>query len=353
MFKQLLLLCITLPVLAQAADLIPIPEEQRVAMGIESAPVGTGKSGLDMEVTAKVVLPPDSVRVLAAPTDGLVTSLRYQSGETVKAGTPLASLASPALIEARRQYVQANLKYRLAADNAARDKRLADQGLLAQNTLLLTQNEVALAKADIKAAASTIRLYGANPDSTSSEITLTSPINGWVVETMVEPGQQVEAPAALVKVGNLHKLGLEIPLPIEKAHELSTGQQVEVVNTDITGKITTLKAALDTSQNMLVRADISQSDTVLHPGQSVNVKILGQTHPQGSDQQAQVPANSLAWVSDMAYVFEEKPEGFIPTPVKVIQQTGENASISGLAPGSKVAVKGVAALKAKWQEGGE
>ncbi|MEB4590634.1 efflux RND transporter periplasmic adaptor subunit [Candidatus Thiothrix sp. Deng01] len=350
MSKTLFALFIALPIAAQAADTVPVPAEQRAAMGIESAPITSSATGLGMEVTAKVILPPDSVRVLAAPTDGLVTTLRYQSGETVKAGAPLVSLSSPDLIEARRQYVQATLKYRLAADNASRDKRLADQGLIAKNTWLLTQNEVALAKSDVETAAATIRLLGAKPDSESSEITLVSPINGWVIETLVEPGQRVEAPEALVKIGNLLKLGLEIPLPLDKAHQLSTGQRVEVADTGIQGEITVLKAALDASQNMLVRADIEQPDTVLHPGQSVKVRILGQSG-QGSTQH--VPASSIAWVTDKAYVFVETADGFIPTAVKVQNQNGEDASISGLAPDSKVAVKGVAALKAKWQEGGE
>lgn len=350
MFKTLFALFIALPIASQAADIVPVPAEQRAAMGIESSPVAASTASLGMEVTAKVVLPPDSVRVLAAPTDGLVTTLRYQSGETVKAGAPLVSLSSPELVEARRQYVQANLKYRLAADNASRDQRLADQGLIAKNTWLLTQNEVALAKSNVEAAAATIRLLGAKPDSESSEITLTSPIDGWVVETLVEPGQRVEAPDAMVKIGNLLKLGLEIPLPPEKAHELHTGQRVEVADTGLQGEITVLKAALDASQNMLVRADIEQQDTVLHPGQSVKVRILGQ-NGQGSAQH--VPASSLAWVTDKAYVFVEAADGFIPTAVQVQNQNGEDASISGLAPDSKVAVKGVAALKAKWQEGGE
>lgn len=350
MFQKLFVLLLSLSAAAQAADLLPVPPEQRAAMGIETAPVAASAAGLGMEVTARVILPPDSVRVLAAPTDGLVTSLSHQSGETVKAGEQLVSMSSPDLVEARRQYVQANLKYRLAADNAARDKRLADQGLIAKNTWLLTQNEVALAKADVEAAAATIRLYGAKPDSESSEITLTAPIDGWVIETLVEPGQRVEAPDALVKIGNLHKLGLEIPLAPDKAHQLMTGQPVEVVDSGIQGNITVLKAALDASQNMLVRADIEQPDTVLHPGQSVKVRILGQT---GQDATLHVPASSLVWVTDKAYVFVETAEGFTPTPVKVLNQSGEDASITGVTPDSKVAAKGVAALKAKWQEGGE
>lgn len=351
MSQKLFVLLLSLSATVEAASLVPVPPEQRAAMGIESTPVAASAEGLGMEVTAKVILPPDSVRVLAAPTDGLVTSLRHQSGEAVTAGAPLVSLSSPDLVEARRQYVQARLKYQLAADNASRDKKLADQGLIAQNTWLLTQNEVALAKADVEAASATIRLLGAKPDGESSEITLTAPIDGWVVETMVEPGQRVEAPDALVKIGNLRKLGLEIPLSPDKAHQLSTGQPVEIVDSGIQGKITILKAALDTSQNMLVRAEIEQEDTVLHPGQSVKVRIpLGQ---KGQDAALHVPSSSLVWVTDSAHVFVETAEGFTPTLVKVLNQTGEDASITGVVPGSKVATKGVAALKAKWQEGGE
>ncbi len=127
---------------AEAANTIIVPAEQRSALGIEVTPLTTVNANTALEVNAQVMLPPASVRVVAAPADGLVTTVLHQVGEAVKAGDKVASLSSPEVVEAQRQYLQARLKYQLAADNAARDRRLVDQGLIAQNTWLLTQNDL-------------------------------------------------------------------------------------------------------------------------------------------------------------------------------------------------------------------
>ena len=39
---------------------------------------------------------------------------------------------------------------------------------------------------------------------------------------------------------------------------------------------------------------------------------------------------------------------FTPTLVKLVRQNASQAEVTGLAPGSRIAVKGVAALKAQW-----
>lgn len=345
------LICLSLPVHATADDLLPIPPEQRAALGIEVAPA-LASSNTGLEVTAKVVLPPASVRVIAAPADGLVTTLLHQAGEQVKAGDKLAVLSSPAVVEAQRQYLQARLKYQLANDNADRARPLAAQGLLAKNTWLQTQNEVKLAQADVNAATATLRLLGVKPDAESSEITLTAPISGWILETLVEPGQRIEASDPLIKIGNLRQLGLEIPLTPEQAETVQTGQTVAVENDKASGTVRALQPALDNAQNVVVRADITPKDsTTLHPGQTVKVTL--QRNGKAGESTVNIPASSLVWSGDQAYVFSEATEGFTPTAVNVAQQNGNQATVSGLPVGNRIAVTGVAALKAKWQENGE
>lgn len=343
-------LLLLLPAFGEAASVLPIPPEQRTALGIEAAPAIASNNSAGLEVIAKVILPPASVRVVAAPADGLVTTLLHQAGEQVKAGDKLASLSSPDVVEAQRQYLQARLKHQLAADNATRDQRLADQGLIAKNTWLLTQNEVKLAQADMDAAQATLRLLGVKPGSETAEITLAAPISGWILETLVEPGQRVEAPAPLVKIGDLRQLGLEIPLTPEQAKTVQPGQSVEVEGGKASGTIRALQPALDMAQNVIVRADLEQDSTALHPGQNVKVKLAGAA---GTGATFNIPASGLAWAGDKAYVFVESAEGFTPTPVSIASQDGQQASVNGLAAECRVAVKGVAALKAKWQEAGE
>ncbi len=352
---SLLSLALLLPSIATAADIIPMPAEQRSALGIEVTPLTavSASANTALEVNAQVMLPPASVRLVAAPADGLITTLLHQAGETVKAGDKVASLSAPAVVEAQRQYLQARLKYQLAADNAARDQRLADQGLIARNTWLLTQSDVKLAQADQEAAIATLRLLGVKPGSDSAEITLTAPISGWILETLVEPGQRVEAPAALVKIGNLRQLSLEIPLTPAQAKDVQAGQTVTLRDSQLSGTVRALQPALDNAQNVIVRADITQADsTTLHPGQTVKVTLQSASNAD-TTAAASIPTSGLVWSGDQAYVFTESAEGFTPTAVKIVQQNDTQATISGLPADSRIATKGVAALKAKWQEAEE
>ncbi|MDP3126242.1 MAG: efflux RND transporter periplasmic adaptor subunit, partial [Thiobacillus sp.] len=61
-----------------------------------------------------------------------------------------------------------------------------------------------------------------------------------------------------------------------------------------------------------------------------------------------VPAAALVWKANLPYVFVETAKGFVPTPVKLVRQNASQAEVTGLAAGSRIAVKGVAALKAQW-----
>lgn len=346
---KLLSLTLWFPLVGWTAESLSIPAEQRQSLGIEVATVITSESALGLTATAKITLPPASVRVIAAPTDGLITSVLHQSGEQITNGQALITLSSPSLIEARRQAIQANLKHNLAADMAARDRKLFAEGLIAETRLTTSNNEASLAASDVEAAHATLKLLGAKTEGKGAEITLTSPIAGTLIETLVEPGQRVDASTPLIKVGNLKQLGLEIPLSPEQASKVTIGQSVTLEKSSVTGEIIALQPALDTAQNVLVRAKLTQGSDDLRLGQSVNITILGKTDAKTLS----IPSAGLAWVADKAYVFVENAQGFTPTPVTILSQTDTQATLNGLAANERIAIKGVAALKAKWQESEE
>jgi RND family efflux transporter MFP subunit len=344
------LLC-SFPLFAQANNQLTIPPAQKTALGIEvsTATVSTA-SAHQLEATAKVTVPSTSVRVVGAPSDGLITAMPNQVGDEVRKGALVVSFSSPALVEARKQLVQAQLKHRLASDNAARDAGLVEKGLLARTTLLNSQNEVDLSQADIEAAEKTIRLLGGKVGTDSSEIQLYAPLSGTVLENMAEVGQRVDISTPIIKIANLHKLSLEIPLSTEQAQQVQSGDLVSLVDYPISGSVRSVKPAVDNSQNVNLRADIEQDSIRLQPGQAVKVKLQAGKNAAPS---ISIPSQALVWVSDKAYVFVASKDGFTATEVKVLSQTNEQANISGISADTQVASKGVAALKAKWQEAGE
>jgi len=334
---------------AFAADVLPLSAAQKKNLGIVTVVAATQDASLALAYTARVTLPPASVRVAAAAGAGLVTQLHVQAGDTVKRGAPLVTLSMTGLAEAQNALTQARLRSQLAASNAARDEKLFGEGLIAESRLRATRSEAQSAHASLAAAQTALSMMGAGK-VTGSSITLTAPIAGVVTESVAEPGQRVDAGMALVKVADLSNLALEIPLSTIQARQVAVGQSVTVADSKASGRVIALLPQLNASQSVLARASLVDPDKLLRPGQSVQVALAGTSVPQGK-QPAQtliVPAAALVWQASRPYVFVETAQGFAPTPVQLIRQNASQAEVTGLATGSRVAAKGVAALKAQW-----
>jgi len=334
---------------AFAADVLPLSAAQKKNLGIVTVVAATQDTSPALAYTARVTLPPASVRVAAAAGAGLVTQLHVQAGDTVKRGAPLVTLSMTGLAEAQNALTQARLRSQLAASNAARDEKLFSEGLIAESRLRATRSEAQSAHASLIAAQTALSMMGAGKVIGSS-ITLTAPIAGVVTESVAEPGQRVDAGMALVKVADLSNLALEIPLSTIQARQVAVGQSVTVADSKASGRVTALLPQLNASQSVLARASLVDPDKLLRPGQSVQVALAGTSASQGKRpaQTLIVPAAALVWQASRPYVFVETAQGFVPTPVQLIRQNASQAEVTGLAGGSRVAAKGVAALKAQW-----
>jgi RND family efflux transporter MFP subunit len=328
---------------ACAADVLPLTAAQKTNLGIATVAAATPSASPALSYPARVTLPPASVRVVAAAGAGLVTQLHVQAGDAVKRGAPLITLSMPELADAQSAVTQARLRSQLAASNAARDEKLFAEGLIAESRLRATQAATLSARADLTAAQTALAMLGAGKVS-GSAITLIAPIAGVVVESAAEPGERVDAGMALLKVADLSKLALEIPLSTAQARQVAVGQAVTVADSQAGGRVTALLPQLNASQSVLARASLVDPQKLLRPGQSVQVALAGAQ----SAHSLAVPAAALVWKANVPYVFVETAQGFTPTPVQRVRQNASEAEVTGLAMGSRVAVKGVAALKAQW-----
>lgn len=328
---------------AGAADVLVLTPAQKKNLGVETARISSATASPALTHPARVTLPPASVRVVAAAGEALVTRLHAQAGDAVRRGAPLVTVSMPALAEAQNLLTQAQLKARLAADNAARDQKLFAEGLIAESRLRASQSATQSARADLSAAQAARALLGAGKVA-GSALTLTAPIAGVITESAAEPGQRVDAGTALFKLADLSKLALEIPLSTAQAGHVAVGQRVSVAGSAASGRITALLPQLTAAQSVLARASLVDPQNLLRPGQSVQVAIAGTHAAQG----VTVPASSLVWKGDVPYVFVDTAQGLVPTAVRVLRRNATQAEVSGLASGSRVAVRGVAALKAQW-----
>lgn len=339
-----------------AADLIPLSAQQQKNLGIVTqslSKTGGAQSGWP----ARVELPPANLRMVVAPVSGMVVRLNKSAGEAVRAGEALASLSSTELLAGQRDLMSAETRLKLARDNAARDEKLFAEGIIAESRLRHVRAELAQAQTEYNAQRATLRAYGVGDrglasmgaGGLSTQLGVSSPISGVVLESFAEVGSRLEAGAPVYKVADLSRLALVIDLSAAQSNSVAPGQMVSVAGSQASGRITAIGAQVGGAQTVMVRAEIRDPQNRLRPGQNVEARLQGEM----KGQVWVIPAQAIAWQSARAHVFAATPQGFRAVPVAVQSQTPQGAVVSGLKGDERIAVSGLAALKSLWQSGGK
>ncbi|MGB7212253.1 MAG: efflux RND transporter periplasmic adaptor subunit [Gemmatimonadales bacterium] len=181
--------------------LISIPEAQRSRITV--ATVKEEPFAPVVEANGVVAFDGDQSTPVLAPISGPVTRIVVEPGAVVRAGDPLAYVASP-------DFAAAMAGYRKAAASARQLQRVADQNEqlykndgIARRELEQSQTDAISAVADRDAAFEQLRALGVD-DSTLAALqadrpvapppaVIRAPLSGTVVERLITPGQLLQA----------------------------------------------------------------------------------------------------------------------------------------------------------------
>ena len=362
------LLCCLLAAPAGAADqaaLLPLSAQQAKALGIESETLARAGAGIAAGLPAEVRVPNEQLRIVAAPLPGMLTGIEVAAGQSVKKGQALARIASPSLLGAERDFLQAAQAAQLAAQAARRDEQLFAEGIIAEARVQATRTSHEQAQVALAARREELRLAGVSEAALlslqqqrrlPSEVLITAPIAGVVLEQSVQPGERVEAAAALFRIGRLSPLWVEIQVPAALAAELREGLAVSVPVNGVaaaSGRVINVGRQIGSgSQTVTVRARLDRGSERLSPGQmveaSIDIPVGGVDAREGAG--FRVPQSALARFDAGVHVFVAEGEGFRPQPVEVIGHAGDYVLVRSPALDAKtrIAVKGLSSLKSAW-----
>ena len=344
---------------ANPADFIALAPAQAKALGVETRPLAAADTGSAAGLPAKVVVPVEQMRVVAAPLAGLLTQVGAVAGQTVKKGQMLARLASPGLLQVQRDYLQAKQQADLAQRSLARDEQLFKEGIIAEARLQASRASQAQAAVAARELQAELRIAGATAGggSLTPEVAVSAPLDGVVLEASAAVGSRVEAATALFTVAQLNPLWLEIQAPAALAGNLKEGAAVRIAGSEASGKLINVGRQISPgSQTVTLRARMDAGLDSLHPGQMVEATVAAA--PQagataGKSATYRIPQAAVVRQAGQAWVFVQTAgarPGFQATPVTVAGNAGADVLVSGsaLAANAAVAVKGVSALKSAW-----
>ena len=278
--------------------------------------------------------------VVSADLPGIVTEIRFQSGQAVNKGDVLVRLDSK---QERAQLAAADAQRELARLALQRNQGLAQSGVVA------TAN-VDQASAEFKSAearAGEIR-------ATIERKTIRAPFSGVLGIRQVNIGQYVAGGAPIVSLQAVRPAYVNFSVPQQEIGKLSAGSTitVDVEGTTETGRIGALESFIDeATRNVRVQAIFDNKSGRLRPGMYVEAKLTR----GGNNPVVVVPASAISYApfGDSVFVVEEmkdkdgKPyKGVRQQFVKLAGARGEQVGVvTGLKPGEEVVTSGAFKLR--------
>jgi membrane fusion protein, heavy metal efflux system len=336
-------------------SLLRLTEEQIRAAGIESQPIEPEAGVGEIVVPGLVTVPPQQLRLVAAPAAGLVETLLVAPDEDVKAGDPIATLKSSELIETQRTFLHAMSEASLASEKLRRDEQLFKERIIAERRLIVTRAEASQARSTLDERAQILTLAGMSEAEISalrkdrklaSSLLVRAPIGGTILQRHGTTGERVAASAPLVTIASLDPIWINLQVPLSRAVALGSVEKVYLPSAGLDGRLIRVGHTVDSAtQSVNAVAEFRPGRSPLRPGQAVQaiLRIAG-----GSGSQWRVPADAVVSYRNHNWVFARAPEGFEAIPVALISETPQHASVQGaLSNGQRVATRGLLTLLAE------
>lgn len=318
---------------------------------------------LSFSTLGRVVARPDKEADVTPPAEGKLKlppgeNLRIPiSGDTVEKGDVLAVLeptipaADLASLGSERSQVESELgearqQLSLATSNAQRAERLTN--VIAASEIEEAQTALGVARKRVEGLGN--RLAGLNAslagqDSTGRDIPIVAPISGTIMDSHATMGEFVQTDKKLFDIIDLSDVFVEAEIfeaDIASIREATTAHiTLEAYPGRVfVGQLQSLGQQVDPEKRTL-RAlfAVENPDEALRLGMFINVEI----QTPGTEPVLMVPKAAVSIQDGVRIVYKKiYPETFVATPVHVTSFRSDMAVVgAGLAPGDRVAIKGL------------
>ena len=287
--------------------------------------------------------------------DGKIIDIRFTDGQNVKAGDVLATLDDTTHRAARDQAVARRLLTEAQLANARRDLARYEgvaRGVVAPKTIDTQTAQVRQLEAQLKADDAAV----ASAKAVLAYSEVRAPIDGRAGFRLVDAGNFVRAadPTGLVVITQVRPMSVQFTLPQQQlpavaaalargkvpvtAHTSGRGEWIDV------GTLSAIDNQIDQSTGTVrLRAEFSNADMQLWPGQFVNVRL----EVERRQNVLTVPVAAVQRGPSGTFVYVINSESVATVrPVAVSLQTAEAAVIAeGIAAGDRVITTGFSRLR--------
>jgi membrane fusion protein, heavy metal efflux system len=304
---------------------------------------------VQLRLTGRLVWDENRTVRLYPPFAGRVLQILVKTGERVSRGQALAKLASPDFGQAQADARRAQSDFALAEKNLNRQRELHAAGVSSRKDLATAEADYARADAELARAMGKVKLYGASTDSVDQNFSLSSPIDGVIVERNINPGQELRTDLQLANtppmfvITDPSRLWVQLDAGESQLASLKPGQKVLLRSAawpdeTFPATLENISDFIDSaSRTVKVRGAVENRERKLKGEMFVTAELRETLRADLA-----MPEKALVLAGDNYYVFvEEKPGRYSRQEVKVDAVRDGVASVSaGVKLGQKVVTEG-------------
>ncbi len=305
------------------------------------------------EVVGRIDANEKLVTRIGAGVTGRITQVLTEVGEQVRPGQTLARIASPELTTAQLAFLRANSQASLAERAVDRARQLIQADVIGTAELQRRETELAIARAESRAAADQLRLMGMPADgiqrlaasgSLQEAANVTATIAGVVTERTVSQGQVTQPGDPLYTVADLSNVWVIGALPEAAARTVNLGQAVEVTvpaleGRKLTGKVVFISDTVSPdTRTLTVRTQVDNRDRQLKPQMLATLRLVGPAVKQPT-----VPSAAVVRENDRDHVYVRTADNtyrFTPVDLGPATLEGQRPVLKGLTVGTPLVVEG-------------
>jgi cobalt-zinc-cadmium efflux system membrane fusion protein len=335
---------------------IAVPSEQLGKLHVEAVALSNFRPTIQATGTAQFNA--DVSTQVLAPISGPVTRILAEPGAEVHAGQALALVSSPDFATTVADFRKAQAAYVQAKRVADLDEQLWKNDAIAKRDLEQAQTDAAAAAADRDAASQQLRALGVDEASIAAlrdgkdipelQAAIRAPIEGTVVERLINPGQLLQAGSTpAYTIANLGTMWVQASVFESDLSAVQLGDRAEVTTgaspTPFVGRVTYIAALVDpATKATAVRVVVPNTRRLLKKDMYVQVAIHGTREKNG----LLVPVSSVLRDDDnLPFVFVEMPNAggatFGRRQITIGSRVGDRYEVTGgLKPGERIISEG-------------
>lgn len=346
-----------------SVDALELSQEFLRSGQVQIEPVLASSEDVVVRTSGKAGFNEEHLSYVSSPLAGRVVSVTAHPGEHVEAGQTLAVIDSPDLGAASSEFIKARADLILAERNHKLAVDLLAAKAMAAKDFQKAEDEYVKATADLRRTRERLLSLGMSHDQLDgpldalhvrSQLNLTAPISGTVVERTVTLGQMVggDAPQRLFIISDLSTLWVTADIYEKDLSLIQPGQEVRVQATawpdeEFQGHIDYIGDTVDpNSRTIKVRLAVDNHELRLKPEMFVTATV----HTSGSAPVLTVPVAAVHGEgSGQAYVFTGSDGNrFVRRAVTLGAKVNDRIAIlAGLSPQDQVVTAGSILLKAE------